>query len=84
MKDFTTSVLGVVGVFGAMALALAALAFYAVAFEAGADKWFGWDGWWVPVIFFVSVIILRSSTNRHPGFKLASMRPVSDSGRTHG
>jgi hypothetical protein len=35
MKDIAASVLGVIGVFSAMALALAALAFCAVAFEAG-------------------------------------------------
>lgn len=34
MKNFVTSVLGVVGVFGAMAIGLGALAFYTVAFEA--------------------------------------------------
>ncbi|TIO89336.1 MAG: hypothetical protein E5X98_05805, partial [Mesorhizobium sp.] len=60
MKNFVTSVLGVVGVFGAMAIGLGALAFYTVAFEAGAAEWFGWTGWWVPVLFFVSVIMFRS------------------------
>lgn len=60
MKNFVTSVLGVVGVFGAMAIGLGALAFYTVAFEAGAAEWFGWTGWWVPVLFVVSVIMFRS------------------------
>ncbi|RWB25568.1 MAG: hypothetical protein EOQ41_23020 [Mesorhizobium sp.] len=60
MKNFVTSVLGIVGVFGVMAIGLGALAFYTVAFEAGADEWFGWHGWWVPVLFFVAVIMFRS------------------------
>jgi hypothetical protein len=60
MKSFATSVLGALGVFGAMALALAALGFYAVAFEVGTAEWLGWEGWWVTALFFVGVIVLRS------------------------
>ncbi|MER8440726.1 hypothetical protein NKH36_33110 [Mesorhizobium sp. M1312] len=60
MKDFVTTILGVVGVFGAMAIGLTALAFYTVAFEADTNERFGWNGWWVPVLFFVGVMIFRS------------------------
>ncbi|GLS30551.1 hypothetical protein SAMN04488498_103133 [Mesorhizobium albiziae] len=60
MKDFATSVIGFVGVFGVMALALAAIGFYAVAFEAGAEEWFGWEGWWVPALFLVGVFVFRA------------------------
>lgn len=61
MKDFATSVLGVIGVFGVMALMLLAVGFYTVAFEAGAEEWFGWQGWWVPAIFLIGVFMFRSA-----------------------
>lgn len=60
MKNFITTVLGAIGVLGVMALGLAAIAFYTVAFEVGAKAWFGWKGWWVPVLFFACMFIFRS------------------------
>lgn len=60
MKDFAASVLGAVGLFGVIAIVLAVLGFYAVAFEVGAEEWFGWEGWWVTALFVVGVFLLRS------------------------
>jgi hypothetical protein len=61
MKDFIATVLGAAGVLGVMAIGFVAIAFYAVAFEVGAEEWFGWEGWWVPVLFFVGMFIFRSA-----------------------
>lgn len=47
--------LGKVAVF---AIALAVSAFYLLAFFEGAEVWFGWKGWWVPVL---GVIIMFAS-----------------------
>lgn len=59
MKDFVAGIAAVVGVFGVMLLGLVAIAFYAIAFEVGAEEWFGWEGWWVITLFLAVAFIFR-------------------------
>jgi hypothetical protein len=60
MKNFAATVIGTIGFFGMMALLLVVLGFYTTAFEAGAEEWFGWEGWWVPALFILAAVTFRS------------------------
>lgn len=59
MKDLIGGILATIGVVGGLVVAFAILIFYSVAFIEGADSWFGWEGWWVGMLFFAVVFFFR-------------------------